>query len=90
MLEVLWVCWLEIDPGHKWGFRQHVLFKVGFISEQSDSPAFGFLNSSLVIHGCHLIPTFANGQTDQLLWSSPSIARHHDKADDWMEYYINM
>ena len=90
VLEVLWVRWLGIDPGYKWSFRQCALPKVGFMPEQGDSPAFSFLDPSLVIHGCHLIPTFADGRTIQLLWRGPSVARHHNETDDWMGYYVNM
>ena len=59
-LEVLWVHWLGIDPDHRWGFQQCALPKVGFVPEL-DNLAFGFLDPSLVIHGCHLIPAFADG-----------------------------
>ena len=48
-LEVLWVRWLGIDPGHRWGFKHCALPKVGFVPKQGDSPAFGFLDPSLVI-----------------------------------------
>ena len=89
-LEVLWVHWLGIDPGHKWDSRQCALLKVGFMPEQGDSPAFGFLGPSLVIHGCHLIPVFTNGHTNQLLQRGPSVVRHHDKTDDWAGYYVNI
>ena len=49
------------------GFRQCTLPMIGFVSEDGDSPAFGFLDPSLVIHGCYLIPAFADGHTAQLL-----------------------
>ena len=90
MLEVLWVRWLGIDPEHKWGFKHYALPKVGFVPEQGDSPAFGFLDPSLVIRGCHLIPAFANGRTDQLLWRGHSVARLQGETDDWAGYYVNM
>ena len=89
-LEVLWVCWLGIDPDHRWGFQQCALPKVGFMPKQGDSPAFGFLDPSLVIHGCHLIPAFVDGCTDQLLQKGQSVARLHDETDDWAGYYVNM
>ena len=66
-MEVLWVHWLGINPDHKWGFRHCALPKIGFVPKDSDSPAFGFLDPSLVIHGCHLIPAFVDGCTDHLL-----------------------
>ena len=89
-MEVLWVRWLGIDPDFKWGFKQCALPKIGFVPEDGDSPAFGFLDPSLVIHGCHLIPAFINGRTNQLLRGSASVARQPDEIDDWARYYVNM
>ena len=63
-MEVLWVHWLGIDLDHKW---HCALPKIGFVPKDGDSPAFGFLDPSLVIHGCHLIPAFVDGHTDHLL-----------------------
>ncbi|KAF9219914.1 hypothetical protein BS17DRAFT_769641 [Gyrodon lividus] len=57
-MEVLWVHWLGIQPGYQWGFKEAHLPKVGFIPD-SDENTFGFLDPSLVIHACHLIPAFS-------------------------------
>ena len=89
-LEVLWVCWLGVDPAQKWGFRRCALPKVGFVPKHGDSPTFGFLDPSLVIRGCHLIPTFTDGRTDQLLQRGQSVARQYGETDDWAGYYVNM
>ena len=89
-MEVLWVRWLGIDPEHKWGFRHCTLPKIGFVPEDGDSPAFGFLDPSLVIRGCHLIPAFVNGRTDHLLRSGPSVVRLPGETDDWASFYVNM
>ena len=89
-MEVLWVRWLGIDPDCKWGFRQGELPKIGFVPEEGDSPAFGFLEPSLVIRGCHLIPAFVDGHTDHLLRVGTSAARQPGETDDWARYYVNM
>ena len=89
-LEVLWVRWLGNDPGHKWGFKYGALPKIGFVPERGDSPAFGFLDPSLVIRGCHLLPVFADGRTSHLLWEGESVARLRGETDDWAAYYVNM
>ena len=89
-LEVLWVHWLGVDPDHKWGFWRCALPKVGFVPEDADSPAFGFLDPSLVIRGCHLIPAFIDGHTVQLLRRGVSVARLPGETDDWASYYVNM
>ena len=88
-MEVLLVRWLGIDPQHQWGFREAALLKVGFVPDE-DGAAFGFLDPSLVIQGCHLIPAFSSGRTDQLLQRGPSIARQPGETDDRAAYYVNM
>jgi hypothetical protein len=55
-----------------------------------DSNAFGFLDPSFVIRGCHLIPAFAEGRSDTLLRRGPSLARSEQEADDWAFFYVNM
>lgn len=82
MMDILWVYWLGIDPDHKWGLKQCLLPKIGFVPKDGDSPAFGFLEPSLVIHECYLIPAFIDGHTDQLLQAGMSVARQSGKTDD--------
>ena len=89
IMEVLWVCWLGMEPGYCWGFKAACLPKVGFVPE-TDENAFGFLDPSFVIHGCHLIPTFSEGRTDTLLRRAESLARQPGKTDDWCAFYVNM
>ena len=48
-----------------------------------------FLDPLHVIRGCHLIPAFHDGRTDDLL--PPSIARlETENNEDWLYYYVNM
>ena len=72
-MEVLWVHWLGVEPGYHWGSSQARLPKVGFVPE-SDENAFGFLDPSLVVRGCHFIPSFSNGHTSDLLRHGPSLS----------------
>jgi len=72
-MEVLWVRWLGVEPGYQWGFHKARLPKVGFVPE-NDEGTFGFLDPSLVIRGCHLIPSFFDGRTAELLREGPSLA----------------
>ena len=88
-MELLWVRWLGVEPWYHWGFREARLPKVGFVPE-SNYNAFGFLDPSLVICGCHLIPAFSDGRTTVLLRQGASIARHPTEDDDWSSYYVNM
>ncbi|KAH7903466.1 hypothetical protein BJ138DRAFT_1107647 [Hygrophoropsis aurantiaca] len=58
-MDVLW-------PEYDWGFKDAHLPKVGFV-EDADENTFGFLDPSLVIRACHLVPAFAAGRTTELL-----------------------
>jgi hypothetical protein len=52
---------------------------------------FGFLGPSLVLHGCHLVPAFADGQTTILLHTVSRTAAHPPgETDDWTNYYVTM
>jgi hypothetical protein len=65
-MEFLWVCWLGVDLDHHSGFQHARLPKMGFIPHD-DSDAFGFLDPSQVICGCHLIPAFADAKMSSLM-----------------------
>ena len=88
-MELLWVCWLGVEPGYNWGLWEAQLPKVGFVPDNDDL-AFGFLDPSLVICGCHLIPCFSDGRTAALLRQGASIARCSGEDDDWCSFYVNM
>jgi hypothetical protein len=88
-VEVLWVRWLGVDPTYRWGLKEARLPKVGFVPETDDN-AFGFLDPSLVICGCHLIPAFSEGRSNALLRHGTSLARFQHETDDWAFFYINM
>ncbi|KIM66090.1 hypothetical protein SCLCIDRAFT_22307 [Scleroderma citrinum Foug A] len=87
-MEVLWVRWLGVDPDHQWGFKQAHLPKIGFVPNSNE--AFGFLDPSLVIRGCHIIPAFVDGCTDLLMPRGQSISRWPGEVDDWRAFYVNI
>jgi hypothetical protein len=88
-MEFLWVRWFGTVPGHKYGFKAARLPKVGFVPD-TDDQAFGFLDPSLVIRGCHMIPAFADGRTSELLTTQNSAAHLPGELDDWVAYYVGM
>jgi hypothetical protein len=88
-MEFLWVRWFGTVPGYRHGPNVARLPKIGFISDLDDA-AFGFLDPSLVIRGCHLVPAFAAGRTSHLLTISNSIARPVGETDDWAAFYVMM
>lgn len=89
-MEFLWVRWLGVDPDHRSGFRRARLPKMGFIPHD-DPDAFGFLDPSNVIRGCHLIPAFADGKTSSLMpYQGKTFARAPGELEDWSYFYVNM
>ena len=72
-MEFLWVRWFGVVPGYRWGLKNARLPKIGFVSSDSGA-AFGFIDPSLILRACHLIPAFADGCTDSLLRHGPSVA----------------
>ena len=88
-IEFLWVRWFGIDPEHRYGHKVARLPKIGFVPE-SDPLAFGLLDPSLVLRGCHLIPAFNYGRTSDLLTAPLTAARPPDEDDDWVSFYVNM
>jgi len=87
----LWVWWLDVVLGHTFGKRQAKLLKVSFLSD-SDKFAFSFLDPLHVIQGCHLIPSFVDGKTQDLLMTDlgVSLERIGTEKDDWTNYTIGM
>ena len=89
-MEFLWVRWLGVVPDYPFGRKHAKLPKIGFIPD-SDEFAFGFLDPSLVVRGCHLIPSFVDGKTQSLLRTEgPSQGRPETEEDDWANYHVGM
>jgi hypothetical protein len=77
-MQFLWVHWFGVVLGHHYGHRAAWLLKIGFILD-SDLLTFGFLDLSLVLRGCHLIPTLNNRRTPDLLTVPCTVA--HPQRD---------
>lgn len=88
-MEFLWVRWYGQVPGHKFSLKNARLPKIGFVPD-TDDLAFGFLDPSLVIRGCHLIPAFAEGQTAELLTAPLTAGRRPGETHDWVAFYVMM
>jgi hypothetical protein len=89
-MEFLWIRWFGVEQNYIAGSHVVRLPKIGFVPD-TDEDAFGFLDPSLVLWGCHLVPAFAAGQTNNLLCTVSLIAAWHpEETDDWANYYIIM
>lgn len=91
-MEFLWVRWLGIVPERSSGRQEARLPEIGFVPS-SDEFAFGFLDPSLVLRGCHIIPSFKDGKTTKLLKipkTQATEARPSGEQEDWVNYYVGM
>ncbi|KAF9461193.1 hypothetical protein BDZ94DRAFT_1372458 [Collybia nuda] len=89
-MHFLWVRWFGVEPGYRSGRCYARLPKVGFVPD-NDPYAFGFLDPSFVIRGCHLIPAFASGKTSDLLSTDgPTAARIQGSVSDWANFYVSI
>ena len=87
-IEILWVRWLgrDTNPRSKYGWKAKRPLRVGFVMP-GDSEAFGFVHPKEVIRGVHLIPEFAEGQTDIYLGKS-MVRQKEDNDLDWWYYLV--
>ncbi|KAF8955382.1 hypothetical protein BDZ97DRAFT_1907687 [Flammula alnicola] len=82
LMDFLWVRWLGVVPAK--------LPKLGFVVE-TDEYVFGFLDPSLIIRGCHLMPAFIDGRTSNLLGTRAATeVRTKGQVDDWANYYVGI
>lgn len=84
-MDFLWVRWLGRDLARLGGFKERRLDRVGYVPHPDGS--FAFLDPANVIRGCHLIPAFSHGHTEELL--PKSSAWDHPTDGDWRYYYVN-
>ena len=89
-IEFLLVHWYGLDLDHVscFGWKMHQLPKIRFVPDHPDarSPAFG---PAQVIWGVHLIPSFTEELTSNLLGPSSACLKHEGDFD-WLCYYVNM
>lgn len=84
-VEFLWVRWYEqVDVGRT-GWAAQKLDRLRF-PPMADEAAFGFLDPSDILRGCHLIPVFAKGRRH--IMGQKGVSFHAKDSLDWQEYYI--
>ena len=90
-MNFLWVRWLGREPEYISGSRRARLPKVGFV-KSTDEFAFSFVDPANVVRGCHLVPAFHEGRTNDLLPVPQSVSRclNPGDVDDWVNFYVNM
>ncbi|KAF9532139.1 hypothetical protein CPB83DRAFT_832803 [Crepidotus variabilis] len=88
-MDFLFVRWFGYEQHYKYGFKDARLPKIGFVSA-ADNFAFGFLDPRHVIRAVHLIPSFVDGRTSDLLPVPKSHGQPPDEIDDWANFYVNV
>ncbi|EKM74562.1 hypothetical protein AGABI1DRAFT_15957, partial [Agaricus bisporus var. burnettii JB137-S8] len=82
-MDFLWVRWFILAANYPFGLGRKRLPRLEFASKSQ----FGFVDPNDVLRGCHLIPAFASGFSNQL---GPSIIYlDSDKPRDWRYHCAN-
>lgn len=66
-------------------WEHDVLDTVRFLP-MADQDAFGFVDPTNVLRGCHIIPSFADGQLHP---DGVAMSRCVGDSDDWKRYCVN-
>ncbi|XP_006454215.1 hypothetical protein AGABI2DRAFT_62391 [Agaricus bisporus var. bisporus H97] len=83
-MDFLWVRWFILAANYPFGLGRKRLPRLEFASESQ----FGFVDPNDVLRGCHLIPAFASGFSNQL---GPSIIYlDSDEPRDWRYHCANI
>ena len=72
------VSWPPGPPSKTWGDL--------VLTPMTEEDAYGFVDPSNVLRGCHLIPAFASGRMHP---DSVSISQNARDGADWKYYYVN-
>jgi hypothetical protein len=83
-MEFLWVRWYRNTGTIVNGWNDR-LDRINFGS-MADDDTFGFLDPSIVLRGCHLIPAFAKGKLHR---DGKGMSLCAQDSLDWTEYYVN-
>ncbi|THH06868.1 hypothetical protein EW146_g9485 [Bondarzewia mesenterica] len=83
-LDVLWVHWFQ-HTGDPVAWEDHRLDSISF-PPMAGEHAFGFVDPSDVLHGCHVILAFTKGKVHADAIGLSKCARD---VQDWRSYYIN-
>jgi hypothetical protein len=82
-MEFLWVRWYRHNTVTS-GWSTRKLDRIHFAPMASDD-AFGFIDPSDVLRGCHIIPAFVTGQVHT---DGKGLSRCSHDSLDWVAYYV--
>ncbi|KAG6908713.1 hypothetical protein DXG01_003558, partial [Tephrocybe rancida] len=91
-LDFLWVRWFEMGDGHdlpvsaRWSEEHLGLDQLKFAPIFDNPDAFGFIDPSDIIRGCHIVPRFCSSQPHSDGKGASGLA---NDGRDWCTYYVN-
>jgi hypothetical protein len=83
-MEFLWVRWYRNVDASETSWEARKLDRISFLP-LTDPDAFGFVDPSEVLRGCHVTPAFSKGRLHNDGKGTSRCARDHL---DWAQYYI--
>jgi hypothetical protein len=83
--EFLWVRWYHTVDALRTGWTARKLDRLQF-ARMAEDDAFGFVDPSDVLRGCHIIPAFASGR---LHADGKGLSHCARDSSDWVAYYVN-
>jgi hypothetical protein len=84
-LEFLWVRRYQRSQMIQAGWQAHKLDRVQFLP-LADDGAFGFIDPSDVMRGCHIVPAFCRGKAHI---DGKGLSHCAQDFSDWAAYYVN-
>jgi hypothetical protein len=84
-LEFLWVRWYQRSQTIQAGWQARKLDRVQFLPPADDG-AFGFIDPSDVMRGCHIVPAFCRGKAHI---DGKGLSHCARDFSDWAAYYVN-
>jgi hypothetical protein len=84
-MEFLWVRWFKYDHAQSLTWTNLRLDQVRFLP-MADEEAFGFVDPSDVLRGCHIVPTFVRGRSRV---DGIGLSRLAHDEQDWSQYFVN-
>jgi hypothetical protein len=84
-MEFLWVRWYQHSGVAPVCWNAQTLDRIHFAPMAADD-AFGFVDPSIVLRSCHIIPAFA---TKMLHTDGKGMSFCARDSSDWAEYYVN-
>jgi hypothetical protein len=84
-IEFLWVRWYQVQGTSSPLWGNYKLDRIQF-PPVADDDAFGFIDPSDVLRGCHIIPSFARGKSHP---DGRGLSLCGHDSSDWAGYYVN-